>query len=36
VSAEVILGECDREGRVGGQVELGIPLAPVSVLMRGW
>jgi hypothetical protein len=36
VSAEVILGECDRERRVGGQVEFGIPLAPVSVLMRGW
>ena len=36
MSAEVILGECDRERRVGRQVEFGIPLAPVSVLMRGW
>jgi hypothetical protein len=35
VCAEVILRERDREGRVGRQVEFGIPLAPVSVLMRG-
>jgi hypothetical protein len=36
VRAKVILRERDRERRVGGQVEFGIPLAPVSVLMRGW
>ena len=34
--AKVILRERDRERRVGGQVEFGITLAPVSVLMRGW
>jgi len=36
VCAEVILRERDRERRVGGQVEFGVTLAPVSVLMRGW
>jgi hypothetical protein len=36
VCTKVILGECDRERRVGRQVEFGIPLAPVSMLMRGW
>jgi hypothetical protein len=36
VCSEIILGERDRERGVGRQVELGIPLAPVSMLMRGW
>ena len=36
MSTEIILRERDRERRVGGQVEFGITLAPVSVLMRGW
>ena len=31
MGAEVVLGEGDGEGGVGGQVELGITLAPVSV-----
>lgn len=31
VGAEVVLGEGDGEGGVGGQVEFGVTLAPVSV-----
>jgi hypothetical protein len=31
VGAEVVLREGDGEGGVGGQVELGVTLAPVSV-----
>jgi len=31
VRAEVVLGEGDGEGGVGGQVELGVTLAPVSM-----
>jgi hypothetical protein len=31
VGTEVVLGKCDGERRVGGEVEFGIPFAPVSV-----
>lgn len=35
MGSEVGLGEGDGEGAVGGEVELGIPLAPVSAEIRG-